>query len=129
MEAALLASLQNSTTEHEQRLIALEELLKQLVQQSNADSSSGETAVNGLRQQLNQLSEQLAVLDGRLALLEPSLKELSNRVSEFQAQSQVMVENYGNAAKAFNAMKGQYLKLASETGRLQQALRRLGDIP
>ena len=119
MEEVLLTSLQNSQTEHEKRLVALEQLLKQLTQQSSEDSATAKNAFDALREQLDQLSAKLTSLDAKLTKWTPFWIELDARLKASQAILQDQAKAYHHAKETFNSMRQSYVLLASEVEHLR----------
>ena len=108
MEAALLNSLQASSQNHSKRLSDLEELLQQLVAQSQRSSDSGQ----GI---LAQLKERLDALDSRLDCLARDLENLPTLVRKQTAA-------YNQTVAAYDKMRSNYLTLAEEARGLRSEL-------
>lgn len=113
-EQALLSLLQRSSDAHEQRLSDLESRLIELSERSKGDSDSAVTVLHDLQDSLGRLWTQLDELAQWQRKLEPALDALSKRSSTQETVYKQMIT-------AFNLMKLEYQRLASEL----QALRAL----
>ena len=104
----MLNSLQASSQNHSKRLSDLEELLQQLVAQSQRSSDSGQ----GI---LAQLKERLDALDRRLDCLARDLEILPTLLRRQTAA-------YYQTVAAYDKMRSNYLTLAEEARGLRSEL-------